>query len=140
MTITLAMAGLAEAALGTARMVCLGLLALAAIAAVIVWIGRARVWAGIAIFLFVVVSVLFAPWMGFVPMEISDDPDEHYWAEKYRETANLWALVGCMVGFATFWAWKAPSISTKTTPCGKCGRENAVTTTICPHCMTRDGG
>ncbi len=91
MHITIAMAGLAEAAFFYGLLIIAAVLLLVGGLLAFAWWKRSTIAAAIACTLVLLVGLLLQPWAAFSP-PTSTDPDEAYWLVRVRVASVVWAV------------------------------------------------
>lgn len=105
----IALAGLAEAAIGMHLNLCyLGLLIIA-IMTTAGLIFRSPVQATIAIVLLAVVSLVLAPWVGFIPDDPANlnDSDAVYWSKRFFTLAIVWSVATVYCIGSAVWLFRS---------------------------------
>jgi hypothetical protein len=92
----LAMAGPAEAAEFFSLMIGWAALILIGVATAIGFWKLSWIWAGIAVVLAALTTILFLPWQAFAPLTVADlqDSDVQSWVQSWRYFAVAWMIVG----------------------------------------------
>ena len=93
MTNTIAMAGMAEAAVSFGLLIVGALLFAVIVSLIFAWFRRSMRVATIACIVLAVATFLLQPWSVFTPPSSTNDPDEAYWIERYRFVSAIWACI-----------------------------------------------
>jgi hypothetical protein len=92
MHLTIAMAGLAEAAFLYALLITSAVLLATGALLAFAWWKCSPLAAAIGCFLLLIVGLVLQPWAAFAPAT-STDPDATYWLARFRFAAVVWALL-----------------------------------------------